>query len=134
MAKITVAGTAVIVTSALKLDDIKLIEKYRPDALVLKGGEDGNDPVFRIATTTEGHGSINRLGVEFDSATDNEEKLAAVTVIREGGFGENVKATVSDAYGLAVLNLNKLERQLEGALREIAEEKAAIDRNITVLL
>ena len=41
MAKITIAGDAVVVTSALKLEDIKTIEKYRRNALVLKGGEDG---------------------------------------------------------------------------------------------
>ena len=41
MAKIVIAGDAVVVTSAMKLEDIKTIEKYRPKELVLKGGEDG---------------------------------------------------------------------------------------------
>ena len=41
MAKITIAGDAAVVTSAMKLEDIKTIEKYRPKELVLKGGEDG---------------------------------------------------------------------------------------------
>mgnify|MGYP007049942276 CR=1 FL=1 len=30
MAKITIAGDAAVVTSAMKLEDIKTIEKYRP--------------------------------------------------------------------------------------------------------
>ena len=44
MAKIVIAGDAVVVTSAMKLEDIKTIEKYRPKELVLKGGEDGKEP------------------------------------------------------------------------------------------
>ena len=46
MAKITIAGDAAVVTSAMKLEDIKTIEKYRPKELVLKGGEDGKEPIF----------------------------------------------------------------------------------------
>lgn len=41
MAKITIAGDAVVITSSLKLDDIKTIAKYRPKALTLMGGDDG---------------------------------------------------------------------------------------------
>ena len=51
MAKIVIAGDAVVVTSAMKLEDIKTIEKYRPKELVLKGGEDGKEPIFGVGTT-----------------------------------------------------------------------------------
>ena len=33
MAKIVIAGDAIVVTSALKLEDIRTIEKYRPKEL-----------------------------------------------------------------------------------------------------
>ena len=41
MAKIVIAGEAVVVTSAVKLEDYRKVAKYRPKALVLLGGEDG---------------------------------------------------------------------------------------------
>ena len=44
MAKIVIAGDAVVITSALKLEDIKTIAKYNPKALTLMGGEDGRSP------------------------------------------------------------------------------------------
>ena len=38
MAKIVIAGDAVVVKSELKLEDIKTIEKYNAKALTLTGG------------------------------------------------------------------------------------------------
>lgn len=49
MAKIVIAGDAVVVTSAMKLEDIKTIEKYRPKELVLKGGEDGKEAIHSVS-------------------------------------------------------------------------------------
>ena len=60
MAKIVIAGDAIVVTSAMKLEDIKTIEKYRPNALTLMGSEDGKEPIFAIGTT-EGCGNINQV-------------------------------------------------------------------------
>ena len=75
MAKITIAGDAAVVTSAMKLEDIKTIEKYRPKELVLKGGEDGKEPIFAVGTTN-GAGNINAFGASFGAETRDDEKLA----------------------------------------------------------
>lgn len=129
MAKITIAGDAVVITSSLKLDDLKKIEKYRPGALVLKGGEDGKEPIFVVGTGCKG--SINAYGAEFNSATHDDEKLATITMALP--FGANdVKAAVADLVGAAILNLNKLEATLPAVLAEIDAETAAILDNITV--
>mgnify|MGYP007102082194 CR=1 FL=1 len=64
MAKITIAGEAVIITSALKLEDIKKVQKYRPKELVLKGGEDGKE--------------ADKLGAAMVNLKKLEEKLPAV--------------------------------------------------------
>ena len=82
MAKITIAGDAAVVTSAMKLEDIKTIEKYRPKELVLKGGEDGKEPIFAVGTTN-GAGDVkdwvaDRLGAAIISLNKLEEKLPAV--------------------------------------------------------
>ena len=49
MAKVKVAGQAIVIISEIKLDDIKTVAKYRPAALTLYEGEgDDREPVFAI--------------------------------------------------------------------------------------
>ena len=130
MAKIVIAGDAVVVTSAMKLEDIKTIEKYRPKELVLKGGEDGKEPIFGVGTT-HGAGNINAVGASFGSETRDDDKLACITLFLDGVTGD-VKDWVADRLGAAIINLNKLEEKLPAVLEEIAAEKATVMSNITV--
>lgn len=131
MARITIAGDAAVVTSAMTLEDIKTIEKYRPKELILKGGEDGNEPIFAIGTTAAGAGTINTYGASFGSETRDENKLACITMFLEGVTGD-VKDWVADRLGTAIVNLNKLEAKLPDILKEIADEKAKVLENIAV--
>ena len=129
MAKISIAGQAVVVTSAMALEDIKTIKKYRPKALILKGGEDGKEPIFALGI---GEGKINPVGASFNQATRDEAKLAALTMITNFD-GEDIVAFVTDTLGGALMNLNKLEETLPTVLAEINAEKATIQQNITVV-
>ena len=130
MANIIIAGDAAVVKSTMKLEDIKTIEKYRPKELILKGGEDGKEPIFAIGTTS-GTGCINAVGASFGSETRDDDKLACITLIISGATGD-VKDWVADRLGAAIINLNKLEQKLPAVLAEIAAEKAEVVSNITV--
>ena len=66
MAKITIAGDAVVITSAMKLEDIKTIEKYRAKALQLMGGENNKEVIFAMGTT-RGTGSISKYGASLSA-------------------------------------------------------------------
>lgn len=129
MAKIVIAGQAVVVTSEMALEDLKTIKKYRPDALILKGGEDGKESVFAIGI---GEGKINTVGVSFSEATRDEAKKATLTMTTNYD-GDDIEGFVSDSIGAALMNLNKLEATLPAVLEEIAAEKATIKSNITVV-
>ena len=132
MPKITVAGDAVVVTSAMKLEDLKTIAKYRPDALVLKGGEDGKEPIFAIATAT-GYGEINKYGATFCSESNDDAKLATITLNLTGSDRENIKEFIADKLGCAFSNLKKLEEILPDVLSEIKADKEAVMNNITIV-
>ena len=121
MAKITIVGDAVVITSAVKLEDIKTVAKYRPKALTLMGGEDGKEPIFRLGVTN-GTGNITKYGAEFGSETHDEQKKAVMTLVCSGGAGD-IKEAVADSIGAFVLNLNKLEETLPTVLAEIQQEK-----------
>lgn len=129
MAKITIAGQAVVVTSEMALEDIKTIKKYRPDALILKGGEDGREPIFALGI---GEGRINKVGVSFCEATRDDAKKATLTMTTNYD-GDDIENFVSDSIGVALMNLNKLEATLPAVLEEIDAERAAIKSNITVV-
>ena len=130
MAKIVIAGDAVVITSSMKLTDIQTIQKYRPKELVLKGGEDGKEPIFAIGVTT-GCGSINEVGASFGRASHDDEKFATITMVTEGVAGD-AKEWVADRIGGAIINLNKLEEKLPAVLAEIEGQKAEVMSNITV--
>ena len=132
MAKITIAGDAVVVTSAMKLEDLRTISKYRPNALTLMGGEDGKEPVFAISVIKNGlAGEINKYGASFGSETHDDEKLATITMTACVAEGD-IREVVADHIGSAIINLTKLEETLPAVLDEIAAEKAAVMDSITV--
>ena len=132
MAKIIVAGQAVVVTSSISLEDIEKIKKYRPDALVLYKGEGAEkEPDFKIGISC-GAGSVGKYGVEFGCETHDEAKLASTTMVIPECV-EDVDEYVSDAIGAAVLKLNKLEKDLPKVLEEIDKERAEIKEMISVV-
>lgn len=65
MAKITIAGDSIVITSSKTLEAIKDLEKYRPKALRLyERDEDGSKTeVFRVASGSTG--VINGNGAVF---------------------------------------------------------------------
>lgn len=129
MAKIVIAGDAVVVTSSLTLDDIRKVEKYRPEALILKGGEDNKEPIFSVGTAKSG--SINQYGVTFASESHDESKLAQLTMTLCGVNGD-VKEYVADKIGAAVETLNQVEATLPSVIEDIDAKKQAIIESITV--
>lgn len=130
MAKIVIAGDAIVITSSMKLEDIQTIQKYRPKELVLRGGEDGKEPVFAIGVTN-GAGNINEVGASFGRSSHDDEKFATITMVTDGVTGD-VKEWVADRIGGAIINLNKLEEKLPAVLAEIEGQKAEVMGNITV--
>lgn len=132
MAKVTIVGDAMVVTSIAKLEDIKTLEKYAPKALSLfEKDEDGKkEEVFRVSTTT-GDGSIGEFGASFASVTHDEAKLATITMCIPKGITD-AKEYAAETIGKAVMALNKVEAQFKAALEGVEAEKKAVRENITI--
>lgn len=131
MAKITVTGSAVVITSAVKYEDIEKVQKYRPDALTLKNEE--KEPVFRIGVTDRGPGGIDKYGASFGGHTFDENRLATITLMTIGGdTAEEIKDAIADKYGAALLSINKIEATLPTVIDEINAERDLIRGAITV--
>lgn len=124
MAKITVVGDAVVLTSALKYDDLEKVAKYRPEALVLKGGEDGKQDVFMVGVS-DYVGDVDELGVIFNRKARGETGLAQLTCIIPKIDGD-VKEFVAEHFGGPMMKLNKLEEQLPAVIAEINADHEAV--------
>jgi len=131
MAKITIAGDAMVITSSMTLEEIKKLEKYSPKSLVLKEKEDSKDvEVFRVGST-DGAGSINQYGASFGSASHDEKALATITMCIPKDT-EDAVSYAADKVGAALMNLNRIEDGSALALRIVDEERAKVLQNITV--
>lgn len=130
MAKIKIAGDAMVIESAQTLENIKTLEKYRPKALTLLE-EDGKTVMFKVGTTT-GKGNINTYGASFGSASKNGEGKAVITLEIPASVTD-AKAYAEETVGSAIINLNKVEAQFQAALADVEREKVAVRENIVVL-
>lgn len=128
-AKVTIAGDAVVITSALTLEEIKTVGKYRPKALTLMGGENNKEPIFVLGTSS--NGSINKYGASFAGVARDGSGKATITLMMKGST-DNIKEAVADNYGAALVSLNKLEQALPAVLEEIKVEREGIMAAISV--
>lgn len=122
MAKVKVCGDAIVIESALKLEDIATVQKFQPEALILKGGEDGKTPVFALAVT-KGAAGFGSMGAQFKD-TARGTGLATMTIVKhvEG----DVKAYIADNFGGALAKLNALEKTIPTVVAEINTAREAV--------
>ena len=130
-AVIKIVGGAAVVESAHSLEDLKKIEKYRPDSLALYEGEGAERHMVFLVGSSKGKGNIGAFGAEFGETTTEDGK-ATITILLPEGTKEP-KKWVEDNIGVAILKLNKVEAQYAPALADVADEQAAVRAAITVM-
>ena len=125
-AQVKINGAAAVVTSALRLEDWKRIEKYAPELLKIVDPET-NDVLFKVKTCECGGGSINKNGVCFGPETyATAEGYATVTVVLNVDV-EDKRAAVKELMGSALMDLKTIEESAPEVLADIAEKEAEID-------
>lgn len=124
-----VEGSAVIITSSLKREDIELAAKYRPESLKVYDG-DGKDRklVFAVAAV-EGTGDIGKFGACFGKNT-NAEGNAVIALLFDDV--DDPAAELEEYYGSALLNIEKVEAVMADVIEDIHAEQAKIRSKITV--
>lgn len=132
MAKILIAGDAAVIMSSIRLEVWRNIKKYRPSALVLMGGEDSNEPIFAVDVADEGTGVLSKYGACFCSSSHDDGQFATITIPLSGVEGD-IKEYVADNYGLALINLTKLEETLPEVVQSIARDKVQVLDAITIV-
>jgi len=126
--KIIIAGGVYVLKSDAKLEDLKYVQKYSPDTLVLKD-EDG-DPTFAISVGCTS--SISKYGVCFNTETHDEDKLACITMPLPSGI-TNAQEYVVDQIGDILANLTEIEGLIAGAIEGVKAKRAAVAESIEVV-
>lgn len=131
MAKTKILGTAVTITSAIKVAVFKTLAKFKPAALKLTETVDGvKEEKFSVALGTSP--SVTKYGIVFDSA--NTDGYAEVTLqIPASVTADKRKEYVADTYGYALLNLNQLESQIAEEYAETEADFVAINEGIELV-
>ena len=132
MSKIIIAGTAAVIKSSVKFEDLETIKKYNPKALTLMGGENGKEPIFMMDVCRGGDGCVSASGICFNRPSDDEAKVATLTVDL-GNYTGDVKEVVADKFGTALCRLNALEELLPAALEAVKAQRTTIMGAITVM-
>lgn len=129
-AKAVIAGNSFVVTSDAKLEDISLIQRMRPQALILTD-EKTEAQVFAVATTSKSSGYLNEYGATFSTRTNAEGK-ATITMTLPEGVADAVEY-VKENFSLALLQLNKLEKTFAEVLESIKKDQEAVAACITAI-
>ena len=127
MAKVTIAGSSYVITSAVSMADLETVGKYRPSALAITDPET-KETLFKVGL---GSSSISDYGVCFGGVSNDEAKLATATLPIPHDV-EDAKEFVLDKAGLAIANLNKVEAGITEALEDVRTERDTIAQNIKV--
>lgn len=118
------------VVSDLSLDDIKLVEKYDPDALVIK--DENGDEVYRVGTTC-GVGVVCPYGVSFGAHTTNDGRAAvSFPVPDEVSGADAIRAWIVDKVGMSILSLGEVENAAREAAIRVKARLEEIKGALTV--
>lgn len=126
-ANATVAGAACVITSAISLEDLKLIKKYRPKALTAYAEGEKKEVVFKVMLENTAKGDVGPTAISFSNVVSADGK-ATVTI----DVTDKDMEAVEDKIGAALLQLSKMEEGFGDILAEIRNEQAQVRERITI--
>ena len=120
-------GNAVVITSALKKEEIEALGKYNPKALVLK---ENDEEVFSVSVGNKG--AFGKYGVVFDGV--NADGNATITILSDLSdvSPEKIREKIVSEYGEALWRLEALEASALEAAAETNRRAAALAGGIEV--
>ena len=127
MANVTIAGSSYVIASDVTMADLEAVKKYRPSALALVN-EETKEAYFKVGI---GSNSLSDHGISFGGISNDEDKVATATLYIPADV-EDAKEYVLDKAGVAIANLNKVEKGIAAVLEEINDERKALAERITV--
>ena len=131
--KATLNANALIIQSAVTVEQIKKLKKLKPEALVVfEKNEDtkAKTPVFMIGLTP-GCAMLDNTGILFDGATRDEHGYATATLMFPTDAADP-KEAIADVYGVALTRLKAWEESTPAVIESVEADRAALLSSIEV--
>jgi hypothetical protein len=131
--KISINGDAFVLTSSLSVKDIKLVKKYKPDALKIYADDKKEKEKFLIGYA-EGKPSLTSINLTFGGETRDDAGLATLTQILPDGMkdADVAKEYVAELLGQSIPYISELEKTVPEAAKKLAESKKTLLDSIIV--
>lgn len=130
--KTKIVGQAAVITSELKVEQIKKLARYNPKALrVIEGsGKDATEK-FMVGFSEGASGAASKCGITFNATTT--DGFAQVTLPIPGNVEADKRAAwAEDSLGMVAFNLRIVEEQAASALADVDGKLAAFTSNLVV--
>lgn len=122
MAKLKITGKALVYESAITTENLKKVQKYRPE--ILKILDDDKNEIFRVSISDDSEfGSTSKYGITF--AGESTNGFAQVTELL-CDVKDNLKDYLVDKIGNLYKFLDEIEERVPAALEKIEAEREAI--------
>ena len=126
MADVKIAGNTIVLTSTVTLEQIKRIEKHRPEALEIRNAKE--EIIFRVGT---GSNALNDHGASFNAATLDDRELAYISLPIPPGVTD-AKRYFAETFGQQHLYLKAIEQRLSSVLVEVEGKITEIMNDVTM--
>lgn len=128
--RVRIMGGAFVITSKLKFEDIKRVEKLSNKSLCLVEVEDEDciTEVFRIATGAVA--SFSKYGITYNEANTDGYAIATATFPADV---KDKKEFVKEYLAEAILMLDELEEHVANDLEKLNARYAALDKDIEIV-
>lgn len=132
MAKITVNGDALTITTNITIEQYDKVMNFNPDLLKLKD-EDGNE-FFRVAYSPFTKGDCSKYGITLASSTP-EGKMFLTTenvVVGMHTSYEEERKTIIEKYARIINNINMVEAAIASADESMTELENTITDRVSI--
>ena len=129
MASLSIVGDQAVLKTNMKLDTIKLLEKFDPKALVLRDAE--GEVKFGVASS-ERVNHIPSFGVTFSKASDDGTAFISFPAppVPEG---VQPKQHYAKLFGMVLANLKTVEHQVGAAAADVDRQLSEAAEDINIL-
>lgn len=128
---VKIFGTACVITSGLKLENLKFVQKYNPSAMTLWKDEEKTEPVFTVAVREGAEGGISDAGAVFGKA--NDAGFAQISMVVRPAEDADLKEFVADEIGKGIAGLKEFETAFPAVYEALKTERDGVLASIEVL-
>lgn len=129
--KIQVFDSVAVITSSVKYDELKFVQKYAPQSMTLWKDEKKTDPLFHVTAKNGADGDISDAGAIFGKG--NNDGFAQISMIVKPGEGVDVKEFLADQIGKGVAGLKAFEEAFPAIYTALKDERDGVLASIEVL-